>query len=93
MLTKVVMPHSWPLPWYLRRLERVGYWETPPEDADAPLVIAATDLLPELQKRWRGEYQVFYYGVRAHETVAACVATPVYEAFRDRMTPTRAASP
>lgn len=93
MLTKVVMPHSWPLPWYLRRLERVGYWEAPPEDADAPLVIAATDLLPELQKRWRGEYQVFYYGVRAHETVAACVATPVYEAFRDRMTPTRAASP
>jgi predicted secreted Zn-dependent protease len=50
-------------------------------------------LLPEVQKRWRGEYQVFYYGVRAHETVAACVATPVYEAFRERMTPTRAASP
>ncbi len=93
MLTKVVMPHPWPVPWYLRRLERVGYWETPPDDVDAPLVIVATDLLPEVQQRWRDQYQIFYYGIRTQESVAACVATPVYEAFRDRMTTTRAASP
>ncbi len=90
MLTRVITPHSWPLPWYLRRLEQVGYWDTPPDDVDAPLVIAATSLLPEVQRRWHVQYQVFYYGIRPQETVAACVATPVYAAFRERMTTTAA---
>ena len=36
MLIKVIASDPWPLPWYLRSYERVGYWGQPPADADAP---------------------------------------------------------
>jgi hypothetical protein len=43
MLVKVVAPESyWPLPWYLRGLENVGWFEAMPEDPYAPVVLAST---------------------------------------------------
>lgn len=29
----------WPLPWYLREYPNVGYWESLPEDSDAPMKV------------------------------------------------------
>jgi uncharacterized protein (TIGR03663 family) len=34
-------PYYWPLPWYLRRFELVGYWTELPPDPAAPIVIAS----------------------------------------------------
>ncbi|MEY4386571.1 MAG: hypothetical protein RLY20_1854 [Verrucomicrobiota bacterium] len=41
----------WPLPWYLRKFERTGWWSQPPEDLSAPIVIASADLKLPLDER------------------------------------------
>ncbi|MBU0618243.1 MAG: TIGR03663 family protein [Planctomycetes bacterium] len=65
MLVKVMAEDCWPLPWYLRRLSRVGYWEEVPEDPDAAVIICGAELQEELEPRLRNEYQVNAYGLRA----------------------------
>jgi uncharacterized protein (TIGR03663 family) len=84
MLIKIVAPHAWPLPWYLRRLQHVGYWETPPADVDAPLVIATQELLPTVAARWHQRYHLSYYGLRPSETLVACVDDDLWQAFVER---------
>lgn len=41
----------WPLPWYLRRFETVGWFETMPEDPFAPIVIVSQKLEAALDER------------------------------------------
>ena len=35
----VAAEEYWPLPWYLRRIENVGYWQTVPESKQAPALV------------------------------------------------------
>jgi len=43
MLVKVIAPESyWPLPWYLRGLKEVGWYDQLPDDPYAPVVLAST---------------------------------------------------
>ncbi len=43
-VVKVVVPGSgyWPLPWYLRRLHRVGWYDVLPADPFAPIMVVAS---------------------------------------------------
>lgn len=43
-VVKVIVPDSgyWPLPWYLRRLHHVGWYDSLPADPYAPIVVAAS---------------------------------------------------
>jgi uncharacterized protein (TIGR03663 family) len=42
---EVMSPESyWPLPWYLRRFPKVGYWDKIPPQPPAPIMIVSTDL-------------------------------------------------
>jgi uncharacterized protein (TIGR03663 family) len=34
----------WPLPWYLRRFQRVGYWDSMPTNAPAPIQITSAGI-------------------------------------------------
>ena len=81
MLIKVITPDPWPLPWYLRRFERVGYWEDPPEDADAPVVITTHDVQPAVTERLRNEYHVSHYGLRPEIVLVVNVERGLWEAF------------
>ena len=54
----------WPLPWYLRKLERVGFWYAPPPELDAPVLIASGDFDNELLLELPGTYQKNQYGLR-----------------------------
>ncbi len=81
MLIKVIAPDPWPLPWYLRRFERVGYWEQPPEDADAPVVISSTELEPPLDAWLRGEYRVSHYGLRPDVVLLVYVEEELWQRF------------
>jgi len=65
MLVKVLAEDCWPLPWYLRRLSRVGYWEEVPEQPDAPVIICGAELQAELDAQLQDRYQVNSYGLRA----------------------------
>jgi uncharacterized protein (TIGR03663 family) len=72
---RVISEEYWPLPWYLRGLPQVGYWATPPEDCDGPLVLASATQAAEVRKRLHGEYRETYLGLRPG---FLCVAfTPV----------------
>jgi hypothetical protein len=43
MLVKVIAPGSdyWPLPWYLRGFNQVGWWAEMPADPFAPMMIVS----------------------------------------------------
>lgn len=65
MLIKVACPDYWPLPWYLRKFSRVGYWSAPPAvGADAPVIITAPDREEMLKSRVQNVYQKEFYGLR-----------------------------
>ena len=81
MLIKVITPDPWPLPWYLRRFERVGYWESPPEDVDAPVVITTHNIQPAVMERLHHEYHNSHYGLRPDIVLVVNVEQSLWEAF------------
>ena len=48
LVVKVMSDHDsyWPLPWYLRRFTRVGYWNNIPPDPLAPIMIVSSVARP-----------------------------------------------
>ena len=58
MRIKIIHPDRdyWPIPWYLRRLERVGYWDEIPENADAAMIVADPGLHEQLEASLGDEY-------------------------------------
>jgi len=58
---------TWPLPWYLRRFERVGYWTDERAAGGiegAGLVIASLDQAERFGPRLESAYQSEFYGLR-----------------------------
>jgi uncharacterized protein (TIGR03663 family) len=53
MLVKVMAPDSdyWPLPWYLRKLQQVGWWDKVPADPYAPVMIVSSHLEAALDEK------------------------------------------
>lgn len=41
----------WPLPWYFRGFDQVGWWDKLPEDPFAPVMIVSADLKPGLAEK------------------------------------------
>jgi predicted membrane-bound mannosyltransferase len=52
-VVKVIAPENdyWPLPWYLRRFNHLGWYDKLPDDPFAPIVIAASKLDARLDER------------------------------------------
>ena len=71
----------WPLPWYLRKLERVGFWDAPPVKVDAPVIVAALDYAPELALELKGSYQKNQYGLRPGVKVWLYVENALWAKF------------
>ncbi len=68
LLVNVFVENPWPLPWYLRGFERVGYWEQPPaEPITADLVLASSDWTDRVEPQLQGEYTPAAYGLRRDE--------------------------
>ncbi|HEY1764327.1 MAG TPA: flippase activity-associated protein Agl23 [Opitutaceae bacterium] len=63
-VVRVISEEYWPLPWYLRGLDRVGYWVRPPADCDGALVIASADLADAVRARLHGNYSESFLGLR-----------------------------
>ena len=58
---------TWPLPWYLRDFDQVGYWtdwKAAGELADVPLIVASQDQAAGIEPLLNGHYQTEYYGLR-----------------------------
>ncbi len=85
MLVKVMADDYWPLPWYLRRLSSVGYWEHVPEHPDAPVIIVGAELQPQLDEQLQDEYQVNSYGLRAPSVVLwAYIERDLWDKYVDK---------
>jgi len=61
---RVISEEYWPLPWYFRGLERVGYWTQPPGDCDGALVVSSAGLADKVRSRLHGGYSESYLGLR-----------------------------
>lgn len=86
MLIRVIAsPHdTWPLPWYLRRFENVGYWHQapgPPAPADAPMIIVSPEMEEATLQRLRDEYQTEYFGLRPSVLLKVYIAKDLWDAF------------
>jgi len=62
---KVMAPEEdyWPLPWYLRRFERAGWWDHLPEDPFAPVMVVSAKLHAALDEK-KTHLMVGYFQLR-----------------------------
>jgi uncharacterized protein (TIGR03663 family) len=86
MFVKVIAgPYEqWPLPWYLRRMPRVGYWIRAAEAGaldDAPVIVASQESAGELDAALGDRYVSEFYGLRPEVVLALYVERPLWERF------------
>jgi predicted membrane-bound mannosyltransferase len=66
---QVIADNCWPLPWYLRRMEHVGYPASLPDEPHADVVIVSQALRGAVEEKLRDEYRANAYGLRPDEVV------------------------
>ena len=83
LLVKVMMPGGdyWPLPWYLRKFDHVGYWQDVPADPDADLIITSREFQPAVDAALKNKYQVEYYGLRPNIILVVYIRQDLWDAF------------
>ena len=81
MRINVATPDYWPLPWYLREFNEVGYWLDLPEQLDADIIIAAEEYGPEIDDRLSGQYITEYYGLRHHALLRVYIEQSLWDRF------------
>ena len=59
----VIAADPWPLPWYLRHFEQVGFWQPGQQVADADFFITSGEAADQYADRLRG-YRPEFFGVR-----------------------------
>jgi uncharacterized protein (TIGR03663 family) len=92
MLVAVVAgPYEqWPLPWYLRRMARVGYWTSAaaagPLDR-VPFIVAGPDLADAVAALLGDRYVSEYYGVRPGVLLTVFIERSLWDRFMARSDP------
>jgi len=56
----VVAADAWPLPWYLRGLQQVGYWQPGQDPGPADFYLTSTDISTNLQATLKDYRQEFF---------------------------------
>lgn len=85
----VIQPDKdyWPLPWYLRRFNRVGYWHATPEEVEGDVIIADPKLVPALEQEVDGAYfGPETHGLRPGVLRAVYIRQPLWEKFLEART-------
>jgi predicted membrane-bound mannosyltransferase len=86
---EVMSPESyWPLPWYLRRFTRVGYWENIPDQPLAPIMIVSTDLHAAFDERpGRTHLMAGYFQLRPNLFMELYVNTGLWAEYVKTLPP------
>ena len=81
-----VVGHAyWPLPWYLRSLDTIGYWtEVQPEWVDFPIVFATTDKAPMADQLLRESHVRLPRGLRHNVAVILYLRTDIWDKWNER---------
>jgi len=70
----------WPLPWYLRAFEKVGYWSDPPSDlATYPLVLAMPEAADAVSQTLENTHAFLPRGLRDEVPVYLYVRNDIWE--------------
>jgi uncharacterized protein (TIGR03663 family) len=88
----IAPPHEqWPLPWYLRTMPNVGYWDAPgdPLALVAPVVVSSTDHAPALDAALGERYASEYFGLRPEVLLALYVERGLYDRLLARIADAR----
>lgn len=76
----VVGSGYWPLPWYLRRFDAVGYWPEAPADlASCSIVVAMHEHIEALEILLEETHTPFPYGLRDGVPMQLFVSTPLWD--------------
>ncbi len=71
----------WPLPWYLRRYTRVGWWHQIPEKPDAAIILAAPQLHNILQETLQDDYFIEFHSLRPEIPLHTFIRKDLWDAF------------
>jgi hypothetical protein len=82
MLVKVMAPESnyWPLPWYLRNLKQIGWWDQVPADPFAPVMIVSAKFQAGLDEK-KTHVMVGYFQLRPQVFLELYVDLPLWQAY------------
>jgi predicted membrane-bound mannosyltransferase len=59
----VIASDPWPLPWYLRRFQQVGFWQPGQQVTDADFYVTSTEAADQYADRLRG-FRPDFFGSR-----------------------------
>ena len=82
MLVKVVVPDGdyWPLPWYLRNLKKIGWWDQLPADPFAPVMIVSAELRAALDEK-KTHLMIGYFQIRPQVFLELYVDVKLWQAW------------
>ena len=81
MPVHVISPDYWPLPYYLRRLNHIGYWNNIPDLPDAPVIVVSSDLQEALEPMLRDRYHTNYFGLRPGVRLVLNIRQDLWERY------------
>jgi len=86
MLIRVIADpyRTWPLPWYLRGFERVGYWTDVASAGDilgTPVIICSAGAAETLAPRLEEGYITEFFGLRPGELTAVHIRRDIWLEF------------
>ena len=71
----------WPLPWYLRSLDQVGWWSELPDEPPAPVMIVATQSAARLDETGSGLVMAGTFQLRPGTFLALYVQPDLWQAY------------
>jgi len=90
MRINVITPDAhdqWPLPWYLRRFDRVAYFTDVPANPDAPMIIFSSAAWPKLETllKDKDNYQYEHVGLRPAVVLIVGIQVDLWKKYRDEV--------
>jgi hypothetical protein len=89
MLIKVITrpDEAWPLPWYLRKFTRVGYWQKVEEAGgldEVPLIISSVEKTEKLWPDLQDTHQSEFYGLRPEVLLVLHIQKDLWEKILEK---------
>ncbi|OVE76766.1 hypothetical protein BVX97_00520 [bacterium E08(2017)] len=83
---------AWPLPWYLRKYARKGFWnsvsDVPGEIKNPPIVVSSLDKEGEIDAYLGDSYQSEYWGLRNEVLLSLHIRRDLWDKFMETRTAT-----
>jgi predicted membrane-bound mannosyltransferase len=80
----VIGTDYWPLPWYLRTFDRIGYWPGPPQDLEKfPLVFVLPESAEAVMQALEKSHMALPRGLRAGVPVYLFVRNDIWQSWME----------